>query len=144
MDKVSQVLELQEQGVHIDEISKKLGYKDSKSLKRFMNKYNYSCKKGIFALKDSGKDVEITAIKRLELQISKVAKSLSEAKELIKGSHEKQELIIKPRKLNLKCTSIRIDEEVSNKFDEFCAKYENVQKSYLYTVALEEFMEKHK
>lgn len=143
-NKVAKVLELQEQGVHVLEIAKKLGYRDQKSLTRFMNKHNFSCKKGIFTPKEVEKNIEITAIERLELQVSKIAKSLNDTQELLKKDEDKKELVIKPRKLNLKATSIRIDEEVANAFDEFCKKYENVQKAYLYTVALEEFMEKYK
>lgn len=142
-EKVLKVLELQGKGVSVDEIIKQLGYKDQKSLSRLMNKHNYSCKKGIFYPKESPQSIENTELERIELQIAKLSKSMFEIQEMVKISTDKKELKIEPRELNLKQTSIRVDAEVSNKFDEFCDKYGNVQKSYLYTLALEEFMKKY-
>lgn len=142
-EKVLKVLELQGQGVSIDEIIKKMGYKDQKSLSRLMNKHNYSCKKGIFTPKETPQSVENTGLERIELQIAKLSKSMLEIQEMVKISTDKKELRIEPRELELKQTSIRVDKEVSNKFDDFCDKYGNVSKAYLYTLALEEFMEKY-
>lgn len=143
-EKVLKVLELQGQGTNIDEIVKELGYKDVKSLTRLMNKHNYSCKKGVFYPKESPQTVENTELERIELQIAKLSKSMFEIQEMVKKANEKKELKIEPRKLNLKQTSIRIDGAVSDEFDNFCKQYGNVAKAYLYTLALEEFMEKYK
>ena len=142
-EKVLKVLELQEQGVSAGEIINQMGYKDQKSLSRLMNKHNYSCKKGIYVPKEGTQTIENTELDRIELQIARLAKAMIETQEMVKIATDKKELRIEPRELILKQTSIRVDAEVSNKFDEFCDRYGNVQKSYLYTLALEEFMKKH-
>lgn len=120
-EKALKVLELQEQGVSIEEIIKKLGYKDNKSLNRLMNKNNYSCKKGIYVPKEEDKPVENAEFERLELHMARITKAIQETQELLKEEISKEDvkkgLVIEPRELKLKATSIRIDETVSNKFE---------------------------
>lgn len=142
-EKVTKVLQLQAQGVDIEGIAKQTGYADVKSLKRAMNKNGFSCKKDIFTPKESAKPVENTEFNAIELHMAKLVKSMNEIQEMVKIATDKKELRIEPRELNLKQTSIRIDAEVAEQFDQFCEKYGNVQKSYLYTLALEEFMKKY-
>lgn len=142
-EKISKALELQAQGVAIESIAEQAGYGSVKSLTRAMNKNGYSCKKGIFVPKTDAKPVENTGFATIELHIAKLVKAVNEVLELLKTEANKKQLKIEPRKLELKQTSIRVDAEVYKKFDEFCDQYDNVQRAYLYTVALEEFMKNH-
>ena len=52
-------------------------------------------------------------------------------------------ILVSNEQMNYKSTSIRVDESILQAFDNLCEKYANVSKSYLISIALRDFVEKH-
>jgi DNA-binding transcriptional MerR regulator len=138
-----EVLKLQEQGLSIEDIAKKLDYTNIDSLAKYMNKRGYSKKNGKFILKE-GKQMVIEQIQTIENT------ELKEIKEQLKSINLwafeqscKKDLVVEPKQLDLKGYSIRADKGALELFDKVAEKYSNVSKSYLFSKALEEFAEKY-
>ena len=152
MTKDLKVLELQEQGLTLEEIANELKYKDVQGLGKYMNKAGYSKKNGKFVKKENKESSEKTVKVKTEKVITESIEKteLENIKSQLKAiemwcfdkSYNKQ-LVVEPKPLDLKATTIKADKDVLEKFDEFSKKYSNVNKAYLITKALEEFMEKY-
>lgn len=152
MTKDLKVLELQEQGLTLEEIASELKYKDVQGLGKYMNKAGYSKKNGKFVQKENKESSEkVVEVKTKKASVESVEKTELEAiKSQLKSiemwcfnkSYNK-DLVVEPKPLDLKATTVKADKNTLEKFDEFAKKYSNVNKAYLLTKALEEFMEKY-
>ena len=151
MTQLEKILKLQEEGLKINEMYIKAGYKNEESMNKYMNKKGYSKQNDIYVPKEQ----ELTEGAEEKMQIENTTETiekteLQEIKEQLRKIENwcfdrkySNDLEVEARQLDLKNTSVRVDKKALEKFDKVAEKYSSVNKAYLLSKALEEFAEKY-
>lgn len=152
----SKIIEMQENGNTIDEILQALNYKTESILKGQMTRAGYNLVEGRFIPKlvDQQKDQQQTIEPKAQDDNVNIKDDNNESLELILKSlktierhmlHDKYELHVSKENLKLKSFSIRVNEDDIDAFNKLCDnEYGHLTKSYLFSRALREFVEKYK
>lgn len=154
---LNKVIEMQDQGCTLEEILQAMGYKRVSNLKGQMDKAGYTQVDDKFipmevqqatesiqnqqhtAQQDNNINTQDDTKESLEL----IMKTLKQVERHM--LHDKYELHISKEDLKLKSFSIRVNEDDLKAFNELCDKeYSHISKSYLFSRALREFVEKYK
>ena len=147
---LNKVIEMQDQGCTIEEILQAMGYKRISNLKGQMTKVGYTLVDDKFipmevqeqhqtAQQDNNINTQDDTKESLEL----ILKTLKQVERHM--LHDKYELHIPKEDLKLKPFSIRANEEDLKAFNELCDnQYSHISKSYLFSRALREFVEKYR
>lgn len=153
----NQVIEMQDQGCTIEEILQAMGYKKVSNLKGQMTKAGYTLVDDKFipmevqqatepiqeqqqtAQQDNNINTQDDTKESLEL----ILKTLKQVERHM--LNDKYELHIPKEDLKLKPFSIRANEDDLKAFNELCDnQYSHISKSYLFSRALREFVEKYR
>ena len=153
----SKVIEMQDQGCTLEEILQAMGYKRVSNLKGQMTKAGYNQVDDKFipievqqatepiqeqqqtAQQDNNINPQDDTKESLEL----ILKTLEQVERHM--LNDKYELHIPKEDLKLKPFSIRANEEDLKAFNELCDnQYSHISKSYLFSRALREFVEKYR
>ena len=153
----NQVIEMQDQGCTIEEILQAMGYKKVSNLKGQMTKAGYTLVDDKFipmevqqatepiqeqqqtAQQDNNINTQVDTKESLEL----ILKTLKQVERHM--LNDKYELHIPKEDLKLKPFSIRANEDDLKAFNELCDnQYSHISKSYLFSRALREFVEKYR
>lgn len=152
---LNKVIDMQDQGCTIEEILQAMGYKKVSNLKGQMTKAGYTLVDDKFIPMEVQQATEPTQ-QQIEQQDNNIntQDDTKESLELILKTlkqverhmlHDKYELHIPKEDLKLKPFSIRVNEEDLKAFNELCDnQYSHISKSYLFSRALREFVEKYK
>lgn len=154
---LNKVIEMQDQGCTLEEILQAMGYKRVSNLKGQMTKAGYTQVDDKFipmevqqatesiqnqqhtAQQDNNINTQDDTKESLEL----ILKTLKQVERHM--LNDKYELHIPKEDLKLKPFSIRANEEDLKAFNELCDnQYSHISKSYLFSRALREFVEKYK
>lgn len=145
---LNKVIEMQDQGCTLEEILQSMGYKRESNLKGQMTKAGYTLVGDKFVPmevqqatepKDNNINIQDDTKESLEL----ILKTLKQVERHM--LHDKYELHIPKEDLKLKPFSIRANEEDLKAFNELCDnQYSHISKSYLFSRALREFVEKYR
>lgn len=154
---LNKVIEMQDQGCTIEEILQSMGYKRISNLKGQMTKYGYTLVDDKFIPMEVQQAIEpAQQQQQVEQQDNNIntQDDTKESLELILKTlkqverhmlHDKYELHIPKEDLKLKPFSIRANEEDLKAFNELCDnQYSHISKSYLFSRALREFVEKYR
>ena len=167
-EKLQLFLDLQSHGRTPAEIAIELDMTE-KGLRNLLRRKNYTCINGIYVFKDNA-DIEVdTPVKTKVVQSSKpivkhtkkdniekdielIKEMLAEIKEVAFSKNNQSEyttnkatpILGSEIKINpLEHTSIRVDHVILRDFNDFCLKYHYLNKSYLISLALKEFIDNH-
>ena len=147
---LNKVIEMQDQGCTIEDILQAMGYKRISNLKGQMTIVGYTLVDDKFipmevqeqhqtAQQDNNINTQDDTKESLEL----ILKTLKQVERHM--LHDKYELHIPKEDLKLKPFSIRANEEDLKAFNELCDnQYSHISKSYLFSRALREFVEKYR
>lgn len=154
---LNKVIEMQDQGCTLEEILQAMGYKRESNLKGQMTKAGYTLVGDKFVPmevqqatepaqeqqqaepKDNNINIQDDTKESLEL----ILKTLKQVERHM--LHDKYELHIPKEDLKLKPFSIRANEGDLKAFNELCDnQYSHISKSYLFSRALREFVEKYR
>ena len=142
-DKLDTILKgVNEEGKTLTEIAKELNYKNSDSVGKILKRAGYKRTSEGYVLVKDAKDNSTTQLVDINTILNQI-KDMTERLE--KLEHKDNEgILVSNEKMNYKSTTIRVDESILQAFDDLCDKYTNVSKSYIISIALREFVEKHK
>lgn len=150
---LNKVVEMQDQGCTIEEILQVMGYKRISNLKGQMTKAGYTLEDDKFIPMEVEQAQQNQHVEQQDNNIN-TQDDTKESLELILKTlkqverhmlHDKYELHIPKEDLKLKPFSIRANEEDLKAFNELCDnQYSHISKSYLFSRALREFVEKYR
>lgn len=141
-DKLDKILKgVNEEGKTLTVVAKELGYSNSDSVGKILKRAGYKRKGKEYILikedtdKANNAPIDIDAMRKQIEDMSKRLKKLEQ--------QDNEGILVSNEQMNYKSTSIRVDESILQAFDNLCEKYANVSKSYLISIALRDFVEKH-
>lgn len=154
---LNKVIEMQDQGCTLEEILQAMGYKRVSNLKGQMTKGGYTLVDDKFIPMEVQQATEPTQEQQQTAQQDNNINTQDDTKESLElilktlkqverhMLHDKYELHIPKEDLKLKPFSIRANEEDLKAFNELCDnQYSHISKSYLFSRALREFVEKYR
>ena len=136
------------EGKTLKQVSEELGYKDGDGASKILKRADYVRRgkkyvhKGELEKENKSKN---SNAKDKNVSIEDVLtqlKSISERLDRLENK-DTRGMVVSNKEMNYKGTSIRVDEQTLAAFNEVCKTYSNVDKSYLITLAFQEFIDKY-
>lgn len=136
------------EGKTLKQVSEELGYKDGDGASKILKRADYVRRgkkyvhKSELEKENKGKD---SSIKDKNASIEDVLNQLKSISERLDRLENKDNsgMVVSNKEMNYKGTSIRVDEQTLAAFNDVCKTYSNVDKSYLTTLAFQEFIDKY-
>lgn len=134
------ILEMQQNNHSLDEILKEIEYKSISTLKGQMKKNGYILVNDKFILDKNINKADTVEINKNDLDL--ILNQLNDIKRYM--VQDKYTLSVESEQINLKPFSIRVNESDLKDFNELCDQYQHISKSYMFSLALREFVKKYK
>ena len=150
-DKLNMILRLiNEEGLTQTEAADKLGYKSGDAIGKVLKRAGYIRVDKKYRLREDEVDQSKTIDNQSKSMKNRVEvdfildkiNEISNRLEKLEGSNSKG-IAISNKEMSYKSTSLRVDSDILAEFDALCDSFTNLSKSYLTSLALQEFVDKY-